>query len=251
MTNELVKLETLKSKELKAQKDQYEKIQKTLKPKGTRKVKRKEINVIDESRLKQLEFENEGLAKQIDMMNSQALESKRTYDSLLLTIQNRDQTQIYEQEQKQYFVKQAQDLQVRLDKSEERGLKLETKIDKLKRYRETINSSSHMTCKYCDEKIRSEKFSAHLSVCFEKEGASPAFFNLQQSLIPLKAEIIHQREYNDSKRGYTYSIYDIEVHFKGKMWVVQKRYSLFLEFYDQIRELFQNMDFGTVPIEFI
>ena len=105
----------------------------------------------------------------------QVNENRRMYETLMVALKQQEGSQKSDHEQKDYLISTNKRLNTQLENMETRCYNLEMKNEKLKRYKNMVNNSSRMQCKFCEELFISEKFSSHLSICESRHSANDEF----------------------------------------------------------------------------
>lgn len=196
------------------------------------------------------ERERDRFETKLESADEQVIENKRMYETLMIALKQKEDSKEADTEQRDYLITTNQRLGQTVEQQENRCYKLEVKIEKLKRYKNMVSSSTHMICKYCKEEVQSDSFSSHLTVCNDKNASNSALLQIQQNLPPLSIKITNCEPANHPKKGYPFSVYDIAIEYREKQWVSKKRYSLFIHLYDQLRAHFPTLTMPPVPAEF-
>ena len=118
-------------------------------------VEKSDSNLVVElkKRLYEQTVETEALQQKLEAANQQVIENKRMYETLMYAFKQHEQSQGAETEQRQYLVDLNKQLKQQNERDEQRLYKMEVKVENLKRYKNMIQSSTSMQCKYCDSSI--------------------------------------------------------------------------------------------------
>lgn len=154
------------------------------------------------------------LTSQIDRLKAQIDENKSLKEALVVALQTRNTEQRVEPKDT------SKHLLAILEKTEERCQDLEQKVERLKKFQIIVQNSTSIQCKMCGKTITSNLFAAHITICeddFAKNGETGEYIIVVTQIV-LKEDLGEQ----NSNAEYT-----ISVTYKGRTWVLTKRYNNF------------------------
>ena len=154
------------------------------------------------------------LKTQIESLKAQVDENKSVKEALVAALQSRSlETRAEPKDPSKH-------LSAVLEKTEERCQELDQKVERLKKFQTIFQNSSSIQCKMCGKTIISNLFAAHITVCeseFSKAAESGEY-------ILVITQITSKDDSLDQNSGAEYTI---SVTYKGRTWVITKRYNNF------------------------
>lgn len=117
---------------------------------------------------------------------------------------------------------------------DDRYLRLEEQVEKLKNMQNLVNNSSALQCKFCGETISSKLFNSHLTICgqqHEENILDPAQYSI----------VVVQSMVKDPADQKPFTEYVISVTYKGMTWTVTKRYKALCNLHSSLQKDFPDI----------